>query len=212
LHVSDLPRTVGERDLYDCLARARLSPEDVYVHHVIQQPFRFAFIAFRGVPAAEDAIVEIGSHRFDGKRPRVGFFRPRDGETQPFQGRHAEPRCRNAGPSRNRASPPVPNCRDLTVFGIAPRSYERDLVDLIESKAGRGSIRSLQLEANSRAEDDRRAFIEMDKHDDALRALDRVDGLVFDGQAITVNWACAPASTHRAAAVDEQPGQPICFK
>ncbi|KAK4332721.1 Proteophosphoglycan ppg4 [Rhodotorula toruloides] len=205
LHVSNLSRSAAERDLYELLARARLPPEDVYVHHAIKQPFRFAFVGFSDSRAAEDAMDVIGARLFNGQRPRVSFFRRKDGETQPFEGRHAAPRFPYAGPARNQTNTPAPDYRDLIIYGIAPYSQEQDLRDFIEAKIGRGSIRRLHLEANSFAEDDRKALLEVDRHSDALRALDRVDGSLFKGQAITVNWAYTSFANDRAA-VDDQLG------
>ncbi|BGO97852.1 hypothetical protein NBRC10513v2_001849 [Rhodotorula toruloides] len=202
---AEAPSTAAERDLYELLARARLPPEDVYVHHAIKQPFRFAFVGFSDSRAAEDAMDVIGARLFNGQRPRVSFFRRKDGETQPFEGRHAAPRFPYAGPARNQTNTPAPDYRDLIIYGIAPYSQEQDLRDFIEAKIGRGSIRRLHLEANSFAEDDRKALLEVDRHSDALRALDRVDGSLFKGQAITVNWAYTSFANDRAA-VDDQLG------
>ncbi|BGP06192.1 hypothetical protein JCM10049v2_002011 [Rhodotorula toruloides] len=205
LHVSNLPRSVAERDLYEVLARATLAPEDIFVHHVIKQSYRFAFVAFSSIRAAEDAIAEIGPRTFSGQRPRVGFFRPKNGETQPFEGRYSAPRFRYMGPTRNQTNAPTPDYRDLIIYGIAPYSQQQDLRDFIEAKIGRGSIRRLYLETKSFAEDDRKALVEMDRHSDALRALDRVDGTLFKGQAITVNWAYT-SSAGQPAGKDDQLG------
>lgn len=205
LHVSNLPRSVAERDLYEVLVRATLAPEDIFVHHVIKQSYRFAFVAFSSIRAAEDAIAEIGARTFSGQRPRVGFFRPKNGETQPFEGRYSAPRFRYMGPTRNQTNAPTPDYRDLIIYGIAPYSQQQDLRDFIEAKIGRGSIRRLYLETKSLAEDDRKALVEMDRHSDALRALDRVDGTLFKGQAITVNWAYT-SSAGQPAGKDDQLG------
>ncbi|BGP22959.1 proteophosphoglycan ppg4 [Rhodotorula toruloides] len=96
--------------------------------------------------------------------------------------------------------------RLLLVSGIAPHARERDLRDSIDLVVGRGSVKALRISIGAGSDRNRTATIEMDRHSDASRVLDRVDGALFEGQALTVNWVHTSSTGERAAGVDDKIG------
>ncbi|BGP30230.1 hypothetical protein JCM10296v2_001982 [Rhodotorula toruloides] len=189
-----------ERALYEALADVA-APEDIYVFHVVhvvKQPERTAYIAFKDTRTANDALDQLVSYRFDGHRIDVDWFRPAQGERDPLEPATTGLRMPYAGPSRNGSAILDSSYTDLVVSGVVPHARERDLRDSIELVVGRGSVKAVRMSVCQGVDRNRSAFVKMYRHSDALRAIDRADGFLFEGQAITVNWAYTSSAGQRA--------------
>jgi hypothetical protein len=197
--VSVSPR-LGERALADAMAREDVEAYDIRVDLPATQRTvgeqRVATIGFASRQDLNRARTALEAISMDGLRMH---FRPyRDPRTRQREPPIEEWRYPYVTHESNLSHPPSRHARDIVITGLDPRHFERSNVrELVESECGDGTVLSVQIAENS-WNFAARAYVELDRHSTAIRAIEKIDGMIDRGYAITVNWDGRPAPPRRA--------------
>ncbi|GAA5860568.1 hypothetical protein JCM3774_006209 [Rhodotorula dairenensis] len=209
LYVTAVSPRLCERALADILARVDVEAYDIRVEP--QPAYRARRIGSGG--RRDERIATIGVHSSrDAELAKaaleqvktvdnlhmyiVPYRDPRSGRTEPpLPATEEEKRYPYVSHRYNLAHPPHPHNRDLVITGLDPaQSHPREVEDLVESVCGYRSVAKVRVVAagpagsGSGSGSGMKARVEMERPDDALRAIEELDGSVEHGCAITVNW------------------------
>ncbi|BGP46204.1 hypothetical protein JCM10450v2_002044 [Rhodotorula kratochvilovae] len=200
IYVSGLSPAVSERKLHEILQSEGYSADDIFVEQPTGGNIRFAFVRLRSPLACRGAMQALSKRVVDGMRLLAQpFDRPGTRSTRPeFSGRLL-PREPYEGPRRNAAHPPFRDARDIVLDHLPERATASEVTQFIERHLGRDTVVRLKLDADARVGSEKVAYVELDKHSDALAAFNLLDGRVFQQHAVSVIWDLEISTRNRRA-------------
>lgn len=189
LYVAGVSPRLCERALADTLAREDIEAYDIRVdqppaYRRNDRGERVAVIALTSPQDMTRARIVLDTVFVDGLRLHCRTFR--DPRTNRFEPPNEEWRYPYVTHQSNLAHPPHPHACDIVVTGLDPSLYLRgsEIRELVESECGDYTVISVKIDQKYAA----RAYVEMDRHSSALRAIEKIDGMIDRGHAVTVNW------------------------
>ncbi|GAA6057789.1 hypothetical protein JCM3770_001041 [Rhodotorula araucariae] len=189
IYVSGLSLAVSERTLYDMLLSEGYSADDIYIEQPAKGDARLAFVRLRSPLACSGAIQALSKRVIDGMRLFAdSLIDPLTGSARPRFPAHLVPRERYRGPRQNAAHPPSRGARDIVLDHLPERAAAGDVAAFVERHLGRGTVIRLKLDGAARVGGEQVAYVQLDRHSDALAAFDRLDGRVFQEHAVSVIW------------------------
>lgn len=188
-----------ERALADTLAHEDIEAYDIRVDQPpsYRRNDREERVAVIGLTSPQDmtrARSALDSLLIDGVRMHCRTYRdPRTNRLGPPSEEWRYPYVTHQS---NLAHPPHPHACDIVITGLDPSTYlrEAEIRELVEAECGDYTVISVRIDQKYAA----RAYVEMDRPSAALRAIEKLDGMIDRGHAITVNWDGRPAHPRRA--------------
>ncbi|BGP46189.1 hypothetical protein JCM10450v2_002029 [Rhodotorula kratochvilovae] len=186
--VSDISPTLSERYLFDVLKSIGVVMEDCLMAPHAGLARRFAYIGLHTKADLEKTIEALDLRDTgDGPLSAHPFFDRRANATRPDFGGCGRAQEAYLGPERNAANAPHPRARTLILKHLPEWATTARVVEFVESALGPRAVQALSLH-QPKGKTDQVALVDLDHHDDALKAFTLLDGATFDTRGICVLW------------------------
>ncbi|BGP38112.1 hypothetical protein JCM10449v2_002039 [Rhodotorula kratochvilovae] len=185
IFVGGLPQTVAERYIYEQLAAAAISVDDIFLSQSHTKPTRFAYVAVRASGAVQKACNVLARLRPDGCKLHANLFVDKTTGSHKPQISNSEYKRQYVGPERQAQR--LPNERQLGLFllHVSPHAGPSDVSDFLQRSLQREQIGAIEVRHVGY---NTLAFVDVKDEDLCRKAIRELDGGCFLDRAVRVSW------------------------